>query len=211
MRKCWLKSKLTRKFENKQLNENPKIIVIAGCNGAGKSTIAPHLLRDAFGLKDFVNADVIAQGLSAFAPESVSLEAGRLMLKRLKDLANQRKSFSFETTLATRFYAKWLADLQSKGFEFHLVFLWLNSPELAFERVRERVDSGGHNIPEDVIYRRYFKGLRNFSKLYRPIANTWTLFDNSERIEIIAKGFQGKAEIFSQKVWSKICRQAESK
>jgi predicted ABC-type ATPase len=105
----------------------PKIIVIAGCNGAGKSTIAPHLLRDAFGLKDFVNADTIAQGLSAFSPESVSMEAGRLMLKRLKDLASERRSFAFETTLATRFYANWLGELQKDGFEFHLVFLWLET------------------------------------------------------------------------------------
>ena len=193
------------------MSENPKIIVIAGCNGAGKSTIAPHLLRDAFELKDFVNADVIAQGLSAFAPESVSMEAGRLMLKRLKDLAKERKSFSFETTLATRFYANWLTELQAQDFEFHLVFLWLESPELAFERVRERVASGGHNIPEDVIYRRYFRGLRIFFKLYKPIANTWTIFDNSQDIEIIAKGFQGKDEIFDEKVWSKICKQAKSK
>ncbi len=119
---------------------NPKIIVIAGCNGAGKSTIAPHLLRDAFGLKDFVNADTIAQGLSAFSPELVSFEAGKLMLKRLRDLANQKKSFSFETTLATRFYARWIADLKQEGFEFHLVFLWLESPELALERVQNRVN-----------------------------------------------------------------------
>ena len=193
------------------MSEHPKIIVIAGCNGAGKSTIAPHLLRDAFGLKDFVNADTIAQGLSAFSPESVSLEAGRLMLKRLKDLANGRKNFSFETTLATRFYANWLAELQQNSFEFHLIFLWLESPELAFERVRSRVNQGGHDIPQDLIYRRYFKGLRNFFGLYKPIANTWTFFDNSRNAEIIAKGFQGKDGIFNQKVWSKICTQAESK
>lgn len=191
------------------MSENPKIIVIAGCNGAVKSTIAPHLLRDAFGLKDFVNADIIAQGLSAFSPESVSMEAGRLMLKRLKDLANQRKSFSFETTLATRFYAKWLADLQSKGFEFHLVFLWLNSPELACERVRERVSSGGHNIPEDVIYRRYFKGLRNFLDLYKPIANTWVFYDNSRNAELITEGDRMREKIFNQKIWEVICKQAE--
>ena len=191
------------------MNENPKIIVIAGCNGAGKSTIAPHLLRDAFGLKDFVNADTIAQGLSAYSPESVSIEAGRLMLKRLKDLAEQRKSFSFETTLATRFYANWLSDLKMKGFEFHLIFLWLENPELAYERVQERVNLGGHNIPEDVIYRRYFKGLRNFFKLYKPIANSWEIYDNSQEIEIIAKGFEEEIEIFNPDIWRKICKLAE--
>ena len=193
------------------MSENPKIIVIAGCNGAGKSTIAPHLLRDAFGLKDFVNADTIAQGLSAFSPESVSMEAGRLMLKRLKVLAKERKTFAFETTLATRFYANWLAELQTKGFEFHLVFLWLENPELAIERVRERVASGGHNISEDVIIRRYFKGLRNFFGLYKPIANTWTFCNNSGfgNAEIIAEGNKLSNEIFNRKIWEKICKQAE--
>ncbi len=191
------------------MNQKPKIIIIAGCNGAGKSTIAPHLLRDTFGLKDFVNADTIAQGLSAFSPESVSMEAGRLMLKRLKDLAYGKKSFAFETTLATRFYAKWLAELQRKGFEFHIIFLWLNSPELAFERVRERVNQGGHNIPEEVIYRRYFKGLRNFFRLYRPIVDNWTVYDNSFEAEIIAEGNSESSKIIVRDTWEKICKQAE--
>jgi len=193
--------------------ENPKIIVIAGCNGAGKSTIAPHLLRDAFGLKEFVNADTIAQGLSAFSPESVSLEAGKLMLKRLRELANGRKSFAFETTLATRFYAQWMKDLKSQGFEFHLVFLWLKNPELASARVKERVASGGHNIPEYVIYRRYFKGLQNFFKLYKPLANSWTFYDNSKfgNPDIIAEGVKESERILNQKVWREICKLAESK
>jgi predicted ABC-type ATPase len=188
----------------------PKIIVIAGCNGAGKSTIAPHLLRDAFGLKDFVNADTIAQGLSAFSPESVSIEAGRLMLKRLKDLANERKSFAFETTLATRFYGKWLGELQKDGFEFHIIFLWLENPELAIARVKERVSLGGHNIPEDVICRRYFRGLLNFFKLYKPISNSWTVYNNSEfgNPVIIAKGYDEIEEIIDREIWSKICKQA---
>jgi predicted ABC-type ATPase len=194
-------------------NKNPKIIVIAGCNGSGKSTIAPHLLRDAFGLKDFVNADTIAQGLSAYSPESVSLEAGRLMLKRLKDLANERKSFAFETTLATRFYAKWISELKSEGFEFHLIFLWLKSPELAFERVQIRVNQGGHNIPKDVIYRRYFKGLKNFFKLYKPITESWAFYDNSDfrSPKIIAEGGKNGDNILNQRIWGEICELAELK
>ncbi len=195
------------------MSANPKIIVIAGCNGAGKSTIAPHLLRDAFGLKDFVNADTIAQGLSAFSPESVSFEAGRLMLQRLRDLAEQRKSFSFETTLATRFYKHWISGLKHEGFEFHLVFLWLKSPELACERVQNRVNFGGHNIPKDVIYRRYFKGLQNFFKLYQPIADSWAFYDNSKfgNPDIIAEGGQTSETIFNEEIWREICKLAESK
>ncbi len=194
------------------MNENPNI-VIAGCNGAGKSTIAPHLLRDAFGLKDFVNADTIAQGLSAFSPESVSFEAGRLMLQRLRDLAEQHRSFSFETILATRFYKHWISGLKRKNFEFHLVFLWLESPELACERVQTRVSQGGHNIPKDVIYRRYFKGLQNFFKLYQPIADSWAFYDNSKfgSPEIIAEGGQTAETIFNQEIWREICKLAELK
>lgn len=156
-------------------------------------------MRDAFGLKDFVNADTIAQGLSTFSPESVALEAVRLMLKQLKDLAQERKSSSFETTLATQFYAKWLADLQSAGFEFHLTFLWLESPEKVSERVRNRVEQSRHNIPEDVIYRRYFNGLRNFFNLYKPIADSWVLDDNSLNAEKIAEGNQKRDKIINRK------------
>jgi predicted ABC-type ATPase len=194
-------------------NKKPKIIVIAGCNGSGKSTIAPHLLRDSLELKDFVNADTIAKGLSAFSPESVAFEAGRLMLKRLRDLAEKRKSFAFETTLATRFYARWIDQLRTKGFTFNLIFLWLESPELAGLRVRHRVSLGGHNIPEDVIYRRYFKGLKNFFYLYKPIADNWVFYNNTQfgNADIIAEGSRKNERIINQEVWSKICEQAELK
>src|ERR1044072_8508443 len=106
------------------MESNPKIIVIAGCNGAGKSTLAPHLLRDTLGLNDYVNADTIAQGLSAFSPENVALEAGRVLLRRLYDLAERRQNFAFESTLATRFYAKWIVELKRTGYEFDLFFIW---------------------------------------------------------------------------------------
>ncbi len=162
----------------------PDVIVIAGPNGAGKSTLAPHLLRDGLGIVEYVNADTIAQGLSAFAPESAAIEAGRIMLRRLNELAKERKDFAFETTLATRFYSKWLSTLQSTGYHVHLAFLSLNSPELAIERVAERVRSGGHNIPDETIRRRYDRGLTNFFQLYEPIVDSWQMYDASEEFPI---------------------------
>jgi predicted ABC-type ATPase len=194
-------------------NKKPKIIVIGGCNGSGKSTIAPHLLRDSFELNEFVNADTIAQGLSAYSPESVAFEAGRLMLLRLRDLAKKRKSFAFETTLATRFYARWITELKSEGFKFNLIFLWLKSPELAHSRVKHRVSLGGHNIPKDVIYRRYHKGLKNFFNLYKPIADNWVFYNNSTfgNADIIAEGSPKNERIINLEIWSKLCEQAELK
>lgn len=162
------------------MNESkPQVVIIAGPNGAGKSTLAPVLLRDTFGLLEYVNADPIALGLSAFDSASMSIEAGRITLGRLHSLAHRRKSFAFETTLATRFYASWIAELRESGYEFHLVFVWLRSVELAIERVEGRVRAGGHSIPEEVIRRRYKRGLINFFRLYQPLADTWAAYDNS--------------------------------
>jgi predicted ABC-type ATPase len=128
----------------------PHVIVVAGPNGAGKSTAAPRLLRDALSVREFVNADTIAAGLSAFRPESVAIAAGRIMLARMRVLAAAREDFAFETTLASRSFAPWLAGLQSGGYHVHLLFLWLRSPELAVSRVAERVRLGGHDVPADV-------------------------------------------------------------
>ncbi|HLL13839.1 MAG TPA: zeta toxin family protein [Pyrinomonadaceae bacterium] len=157
----------------------PEVFIIAGPNGAGKSTLAPFLLRDTFGVGEFVNADTIALGLSAFSPESVTFEAGRIMLTRLRDLACARASFAFETTLATRSYATFVAALRREGYEFQLLYLTLRSPELAVERVRSRVRLGGHNVPEAVVHRRFRNGARNFFRLYRTLADTWGIYDNS--------------------------------
>ncbi|MFL6230735.1 MAG: AAA family ATPase [Pyrinomonadaceae bacterium] len=184
---------------------NPQVVVIAGPNGAGKSTLAPFLLRDTFGLMEFVNADSIAAGLSAFQPEGAAIEAGRVMLKRLRDLAAAQVSFAFETTLATRSYAHWLAALKRGGYNFHLLFLWLHSPELAAQRVHERVMMGGHSVPEEVISRRYAKGLRNFSGLYRPIADSWLVYDNSSsgRMTQVAAGVGNTTrEVLDESLWS---------
>ena len=161
-------------------DEQPQVIIIAGPNGAGKTTLAPFLLRDRFRTSAFVNADAIASGLSAFEPENVAIEAGRIMLRRLHELSEQSQSFAFETTLAARSYAPWIKRLRSSGYEMHLLFVSLRSAELAIERVAERVRRGGHMIPPPEIRRRYQRGLQNLFELYIPIADTWAIYDNSE-------------------------------
>ena len=158
---------------------NPQVVIIAGPNGAGKSTLAPILLRDTFGLLEFVNADTISAGLSAFNTEAVALDAGRVMLTRLRELATHKQSFAFESTLSTRSYAPWINRLAQAGYEFHLLFLWLNTVDLAIQRVAERVRNGGHLVSEEIIQRRYNRGLDNLFELYLPLAKTWAVYDNS--------------------------------
>lgn len=190
----------------------PKVIAIAGPNGAGKSTLAPFMLRDAYGVTEFVNADTIAQGLSAFSPETAAFEAGRIMLGRLRDLATRQVNFAFETTLASRSYAAWIAKLRERGYEFNLLFLWLRSPDLAVQRVRERVRAGGHDIPEAVIRRRYFKGIYNFFHLYLTLADSWGVYDNSNGGSplFVAKGTtKVTARIYHEKLWRQIVKQAD--
>jgi predicted ABC-type ATPase len=156
------------------------VIVIAGPNGSGKSTTAPAILKGALGVTEFVNADTIAQGLSAFNPEKAAFHAGRIMLERLQQLADGNMNFAFETTLASKSFARWLKILKTQGYSFHLFYLWLPNPDFSIARVAERVKMGGHNVPEDTIRRRYHAGLKNFFGLYRPIADTWRLYDNSQ-------------------------------
>jgi predicted ABC-type ATPase len=158
----------------------PNLVVIAGPNGAGKSTAAPLLIGKRLGIAEFVNADVIATGLCAYSPESVAMEAGRVMLKRLQQLADGGKDFAFETTLASRHFARWIAGLRrERGYHFHLFYLWLPSAEMAVERVSGRVRHGGHSVPPDVIRRRYGGGLANFFELYSPIADSWEMHENT--------------------------------
>ncbi|MBD2186353.1 zeta toxin family protein [Aerosakkonema funiforme] len=185
----------------------PNLIVIAGPNGAGKSTVAPILLQETLGVNEFVNADAIAQGLSAFAPEAVAFQAGRIMLERLQQLANQRANFAFETTLASRTFAPWIANLRQAGYVFYLLFLWLPSPEVAIARVQQRVREGGHNVPEETIRRRYNSGIQNFFQLYQPLADSWRFYDNSNPAEtcLIASG-RGIIEevIYENSTWGNI-------
>ena len=183
----------------------PHIIVIAGANGAGKSTVAPALLRDTLGISEFVNADILAQGLSAFAPETVAISAGRIMLARLDELAESGKDFAFETTLSTRSFVPRLQKMCENGYEFTLFFLWLADAELAISRVAEIVRQGGHNIPTETIKRRYEKSLQNFFRLYQPIADNWYFFDNSNELKLIAEGNLSEVrEVFDKGKWREL-------
>lgn len=168
----------------------PKLYIIAGCNGAGKTTASYTVLPEMLGCKEFVNADEIAKGLSPFNPESVAIEAGRLMLQRMDDLLSEGSDFAFETTLSTRSYVKFIERAQAKGYFVTLLYFWLPTPEQAI-RVATRVREGGHNIPSDVIRRRYANGIKNLTALYIPLCNYWAIYDNSsadEQIRIIALG-----------------------
>jgi predicted ABC-type ATPase len=162
-----------------QTGKQPRVIVLAGPNGAGKTTAAGSFLQAELGVTEFVNADVIAQGLSGFRPEAAALQAGRVMLARLKELAAARADFAFETTLASRSFAPWIRDLCRSGYAFDLFFFWLSSADLAVARVAQRVRGGGHGVPEETVRRRYRRGMDNFFHQYQPISRAWWVYDNS--------------------------------
>jgi predicted ABC-type ATPase len=156
------------------------VIVLGGPNGAGKTTSAQLLLPQNLKIFEFVNADEIARGLSPFNPEGSAIEAGRLMLERVRTLAEAKQSFAFETTCAGRGHARLLRSCRSAGYRVTLLFLWLPSPEIAVSRVARRIREGGHRIPPDVIQRRYWAGLRNMRHLYLPLAHVALIVDNSD-------------------------------
>lgn len=165
------------------------------------------MLKETLGVTEFVNADTIAQGLSAFQPESVAFHAGRVMLERIYRLAKERVNFAFETTLASCTFAPWIEELKETGSIFHLVFLWLPNPEFALARVAERVRMGGHNVPEEIVRRRYDKGIRNFFRLYKPLADTRFFYDNSVagNLKLLASGGRGiGTSIENRLIWKQI-------
>ncbi len=176
------------------------LYIIAGCNGAGKTTASFTILPEIIECKEFVNADEIAKGLSPFQPEKVPIEAGRIMLNRINELLNQNQSFAFETTLSTRSYKNKIIEAKDKNYTTTLLFFWLENVELAKERVKIRVAEGGHNIDHDVIERRYYKGIENLFNIYLPIVDGALIFDNSYGIpELIAqKTIDEKLTIINQ-------------
>ncbi|MDZ4846132.1 MAG: zeta toxin family protein [Chitinophagales bacterium] len=184
----------------------PRLFIIAGCNGAGKTTASYTVLPEMLHCNEFVNADEIARGVSPFQPEKAAFEAGRIMLNRIQELMHRKVDFAFETTLASKTYTHTILQAKQSGYEVVLVFFWLESSELAKKRVRKRVSEGGHNIPDAVIERRYLRGLKNLFALFIPLCDYWMIVDNSSnQPEIAADARKGlEPVILNHEIWNKI-------
>ena len=185
-------------------SHTPLAVVLAGPNGAGKSTTAPYLLKDALAVDEFVNADTIAQGLSAYRPDAAAVTAGKVMLERLRVLASLRRDFAFETTLSGRSHARWLQELQAYGYRSHLIFLSLPSADLAVARVADRVRRGGHHVPDAVVRRRFVAGLRNLFSVYMETIDAWTVYDNADVVSprlVASRAFGASTVIADSKAW----------
>ncbi|HCC52762.1 MAG TPA: zeta toxin [Porphyromonadaceae bacterium] len=186
----------------------PNLYIISGCNGAGKTTASYAILPEMLNCKEFVNSDEIAKGLSPFnaSTMAVAVEASRIMYKRIRELIDMAETFALETTLASRSIAKLVKNAQSKGYSVTLLYFWLNTPDLAVERVKNRVAAGGHHVNEPTVRRRYRTGILNLFDLYMPICDYWMITDNSlSPMEVIAKGFRnGEREIYNAVVYNKL-------
>ena len=185
--------------------KSPNLYIIAGPNGAGKTTFAKEFLPHYAKCENFVNADLIAQGLSPFSPEAAAMRAGRLVLEQIRRLANRRSDFGFETTLSGVTYALLLRRLKAQGYRIQLFFLWIPTVEMTLARIADRVRRGGHDIPEKVVRRRFRKGIQNLFTRYRPLLDLWMLFDNSgTEPRLIAREEVGELRLFDQALFAKI-------
>ena len=184
----------------------PELYIIAGCNGAGKTTASYTVLPKIFNCKEFVNADEIAKGLSPFRPEKVAIQAGRIMLQRISQLISENESFAIETTLSTLSYRNTIKTAQLAGYHVSLIFFWLNDVNLALQRVEARVAEGGHNIPEETVRRRYRKGIINLIQIFINITDKWIIVDNSkQKFSLIARGDNGNGPlVYDDKKWNLI-------
>jgi predicted ABC-type ATPase len=181
---------------------SPTLYIIAGPNGAGKTTFAREFLPNYAECKNFINADLIAQGVAPFSPEAAAFRAGRLMLEEIDLHAKRSESFGFETTLSGRSYLSLIRDLKKRGYKVHLFFLWIPTVALALRRVRARVLEGGHDVPEDVVRRRFDRSIRNFLVCYRPLGDSSMLFDNSGATPaILAFEKQGSLRIMNRQLY----------
>jgi predicted ABC-type ATPase len=192
----------------------PLMIVIGGPNGAGKTTAAMAVLPQALHLLEFLNADEIAKGLSPLNPTSVRIQSSRLLLERANHFIRNKTSFGFESTLAAGTAPeKLIRQAKAQGFVVVLLYFWLSSPQLAMARVKQRVESGGHDIPEPDIYRRYERSIRNLNQVYLPLADVWMVFDNSgDALAPIAEGEQesGMIRVYNESTWKQLLKGADS-
>ena len=189
----------------------PRVVVFAGPNGAGKSTHADAIVA-ALGIDTFVNADYIARGLSGRHADAVAMQAGRIMLTRLKDLATAKQDFAFESTLSSRSFAPFLRQLKAQGYQVAIYYFSLTSASLAVRRVNLRVAMGGHDVPEETVRRRYGRSVSNFLTLYLPLANDWTVYDNSsaKQAKMIASSANGILNVLEPKPWLKLQKQLKA-
>ena len=190
------------------MSKLPKLYIIAGCNGAGKTTASFTILPEILGCKEFINADEIAKGLSPFQPESVAVQAGRIMLARMDELLQKGETFAFETTLATKSYKQKIEWAQANGYEVTLLFFWLRNSKLAKKRVAQRVSEGGHNIPDEIIERRYHSGITQLITTYMDMIEKYYIFDNSEGESVlIAEKYEGEEIVFDIEIFNQIKEQ----
>jgi len=183
------------------------LYIIAGPNGSGKTTFAKRFLPNYADCTHFINADLIAQGLSPFSPVVVAMKAGRLVLKEIEELSAKGVSFAFETTLSGKTYLSLLNKLKDRGYRIHIFFLWIPNSNLALERIKGRVESGGHDVPAVDVRRRFHRSIENFFKVYRPLVDAWMLFDNSgEKHNLVAQKRDGKLTVKNHDLYKKITK-----
>jgi len=194
------------------MKNGKNIYIIAGPNGSGKTTFAKKFLPKYAECPNFVNADLIAQGLSPFSPRTVAIKAGRLVLAQIREFVEKGVDFGFETTLSGKSYASLFKKLKEEGYKLHLFFLWIPDSQLAIERIKERVSEGGHDVPVQDVRRRFGRSIVNFFKLYQPLLDSWMIFNNAGIIPaLIAKSKDGKLAIFDEQLFNRINKNGEQK